>query len=185
MSPYSKTAVCTSARRNLDHDSILGRPKISSGLRETIISFFERPGISYCKPSRKDMVYIDKDENGESQFRCRHYMLWTLKEIVSIFNSEHDDQITYYTVQKIISEEKHLLQSTRTPEDDCRCEKCENAELLLKAIKTSLNKAGNDNLSSELSIGSMESVTSIACFVKCHDCCNDVYSNHPRRDMLS
>ena len=112
-------------------------------------------------------------------------MLWTLKEIVSIFNSEHDDQITYYTVQKIISEEKHLLQSARTPEDDCRCEKCENAELLLKAIKTSLNKAGNDNLSSELSIGSMESVTSIACSVKCHDCCNDVYSNRPRRGMLN
>ena len=58
-----------------------------------------------------------------------------------MFNSEHD-QISYYTVQKIISEGKHLLQSARTPEDDCRCEKCENAELLLKAIKTSLNKAG-------------------------------------------
>ena len=63
-------------------------------------------------------------------------MLWTLKEVVSMSNSEHDDHITYYTVQKIISEEKHLLQSART------CEKCENVELLLKAIKTNLNKAG-------------------------------------------
>ena len=85
-------------------------------------------------------------------------MLWTLKEIVSMFNSEHDDEISYYTVQKIISEGKHLLQSARTPEDDCRCEKCENVELLLKAIKTSLNKAGKNNLSSELSIDSMEFV---------------------------
>ena len=72
-------------------------------------------------------------------------MLWTLKEVVSMFNSEHDDHITYYTVQKIISEEKHLLQSARTPQDDCRCEKCENVELLLKAIKTNLNKAGEKN----------------------------------------
>ena len=28
-----------------------------------------------------------------------------------MFNSEHDDQITDYTGQKIISHEKHLLQS--------------------------------------------------------------------------
>ena len=108
-------------------------------------------------------------------------MLWTLKEIVSMFNSEHD-QSSYYTVQKIISEGKHLLQSARTPEDDCRCEKCENVELLLKAIKTSLNKAGKNNLSSELSIDSMEFVTSIVCSFKSHDCCNDVFSNCPRRE---
>ena len=69
-----------------------------------------------------------------------------------MFNSEHDDQITYYTVQKRISEEKHLLQSAQTPEDDCRCERCDNMQLLMKAIKTSLNKAGKNNLSSELSI---------------------------------
>ena len=102
-----------------------------------------------------------------------------------MFNSEHDDQITYHTVQKIISEEKHLLQSARTTEDDCKCEKCENVELLLKAIKTSLNKARKNNLSSELSIDSMEFVTSITCSVKSHDCCNDVCSNCPRRDMLN
>ena len=73
-----------------------------------------------------------------------------------MFNSEHDDQITYYTVQKIISDEKHLLQSAWTPEDDCWCEKCENVELSLKAIETSLlNKVGKNNMSSELSIDSM------------------------------
>ena len=63
--------------------------------------------MSYWKSGRKDTDYIDKDGNGESQYRSCHYMLWALKEIVSMFNSEHDDQITYYTVQKILSEEKH------------------------------------------------------------------------------
>ena len=54
-------------------------------------------------------------------------MLWTFKEIASIFNSEHDYCITYYyTVQKIISEEKDLLQSVRTTEFDSRCDKCGN-----------------------------------------------------------
>ena len=162
----------------------MGQPKISSGLRETVISFLEKLDISYCKPGRKDTVYIGKDENGESQYQPHHYMLLTFKEIVSMFNSEHDDQITYCTVQKIISEEKHLLQSAQTPEDNCRCEKCENVELLLKAIKTSLNKAGKNNLSYELSIDFMEFVTSIVCSVKSHDCCNDVCSKCPRRDML-
>ena len=68
LSPCTKTAVFTSARRKFDHNNILGLPNISSGLRETVISFLEKPDISYCKPVRKDMVYIGKDENGESQY---------------------------------------------------------------------------------------------------------------------
>ena len=82
------------------------------------------------------MVYIGKVENGESQDWPHHHMLWTFKEIVSMFNSKHDDHITYYTVQKIISEEKYLLQSARIPEDYCWCEKCEKVELILKLFCT-------------------------------------------------
>ena len=92
LSSCCKTAVFTSAWRKLDHNIILDWPKISSGLRETVISFLEKPDImSYCKSGRKDTDYIDKDGNGESQYRSCHYMLWALKEIVSMFNSEHDD----------------------------------------------------------------------------------------------
>ena len=98
--PCCKTALFTSTGRKLDHNSILGWPKISSELRETVISFQEKPYVSYCKPGRKDLVYIGKDENEESHYRLRHYMLWTFKDIVSMFNSEH------CLVQKIISEEK-------------------------------------------------------------------------------
>ena len=36
-------------------------------LRETVISFLEKPDIGYRKPDRKDTVYIGKDENEESQ----------------------------------------------------------------------------------------------------------------------
>ena len=79
--PCSKTAVFTSAQIKFDHNSILGRPKISSGVRETVISFLKKPDISYCKPGRKDVVYIGKDENEESQYQPRHYMLWTLKDV--------------------------------------------------------------------------------------------------------
>ena len=78
-----------------------------------------------------------------------------------------------------------MLQSAQTPEDDCRCEKHENVELLLKAIKTSLNKAGKNNLSSELSTDSMEFVSSTVSPVKSYDCCNDLCSNCPRGDTLN
>ena len=53
--PCSKTAVFTSAQRKFDHNSIWGRPKISSGVRKTVISFLKKPDISYCKPGRKDV----------------------------------------------------------------------------------------------------------------------------------
>ena len=79
--PCSKTAVFTSAQRKFDHNSIWGRPKISSGVRKTVISFLKKPDISYCKLGRKDVVYIGKDENEESQYQPRHYMLWTLKDV--------------------------------------------------------------------------------------------------------
>ena len=56
--------------------------------------------------------------------------------IILLTTSKHDDHITYYTIQKIISEEKYLLQSARTPEDYYWCEKCENVELILKLFCT-------------------------------------------------
>ena len=37
----------------MQYNSILGWLEISSELRETIISFFEKPDISYCKPCKK------------------------------------------------------------------------------------------------------------------------------------
>ena len=56
--------------------------------------------------------------------------------IILLTTSKYDDHITYYTIQKIISEEKYLLQSARTPEDYYWCEKCENVELILKLFCT-------------------------------------------------
>ena len=70
-----------------------------------------------------------------SFFKLRHYHLWTYKDIFGLYSSENELQITYHTIQKIVSEEKHFLSASSTPEDDCRCEKCENLELLLHSVK--------------------------------------------------
>ena len=110
------------------------------------MSFLERPDISYCKPGRRDTIYCGKNENGEKVCKPKHYLLWSLKEVVDMFNNEHDFNITYYNLQKLLKLEKHLLLSSQTSEDDCRCEKCENSELLMTSIKGTLIKSNYHEL---------------------------------------
>ena len=117
-----------------------GCPSILKTTKEAVMSFLERPNISYCKPARKDTVSCRNDSNGEKIFKPRDYLLWTYKEIVGLYNLENELQITYHTIQTIVSEEKHFLSASSTPEDDCRCEKCENVELLLHSVKKCLAK---------------------------------------------
>ena len=38
-------------------------------------------------------------------------------------------------MHQIIKNEKHLFKIGESKDDDCRCEKCENVELLLSGIK--------------------------------------------------
>ena len=66
--------------------------------------FLDRPDISYCKPGQKDTVYCGKDSNGEKILKPCHYLLWTYKEIVGLYNLEKELQITYHTIQTIVSE---------------------------------------------------------------------------------
>ena len=99
--------------------------------KEVVMSFLKCPNISYCKPGRRDKIYCGKNKNSEKVYKPKHYLLWSLKEVVEMFNNEHDFNITYYNLQKLLKLEKHLLLSSQTPEDDCQCEKCENSELLL------------------------------------------------------
>ena len=61
--------------------------------------------------------------------------------MVELFNIEKPlEKVSYYGVQQIISNEKHLFKIGESKDDDCRCEKCENVELLLSGIKQSLKK---------------------------------------------
>ena len=52
-----------------------------------VISFLDRPGISYCKSGRKDTIYCGKDADGENVFQSCRYLLWTFKEFVVMFNA--------------------------------------------------------------------------------------------------
>ena len=67
------------------------------------MSFLERPDISCCKPGRKNTVYCGKDSHSEKIFKPCHYLLWTYKEIVGLYNLENELQITFHTIQTIVS----------------------------------------------------------------------------------
>ena len=80
---------------------------------------------------------------------------------------------------------KNTLTAGETTEDDCRCEKCENVELLLLAVKTTLAKVQKHDLSSKLSGDGIEFVSSVVCSVKDYDYCNDSCENCPGKDTVA
>ena len=93
---------------------------------------------------------MGKDANGEKIFVEKYYLLWNLREVVSIFNAEQADKAPYHTAQKIVAETKNIFTNSNMKEDDCRCTKCENLELMLIAIKHSLRKNKQNDLAAKL-----------------------------------
>ena len=79
--------------------------------------------------------------------------------------------LTYYTLQKIVSEQKHFIHVGKTAEDDCRCEKCENNELLLTAIKKKLASNQMQHFAKMVKIDAASFVESLICSIKNYDCC--------------
>ena len=94
--------------------------------------------------------------------------------MVELFNIENLlEKVSYYVVQQIIKNEKHLLKIGESKDDDCRCEKFENVELLLSGIKQSLKKNGHNELVLTLKIDPEEFILESVCSIKNYDCCND------------
>ena len=134
MSPNTKAKVFSSDRKKIS--LALGRPVISVEFKERVIHFLERPHISYCKPGRTDTVYCGKNDRNYKIYKSKHYLLRTIQDMVELFNIENLlEKVSYFVVQQIIKNEKHLFKTGESKDDDCRCEKCENVKLLLSGIK--------------------------------------------------
>ena len=139
MSPNTKAKVFSSARKKISLE--LGHPVISAEFEERVIHFMERPDISYCKPGRADIVCCGKNDWGDKIYKSKHYILWTIQGMVELFNIENPlEKVPYYVVHQIIKNKKHLFKIGESKDDDCRCKKCENVELLPSGIKQSLKK---------------------------------------------
>ena len=60
---------------------------LSEEEKEWLLTFFDRPDITYINPGRKDNVYIGKG-NGIRKYFQKCYLLWKLRDLLSIINSE-------------------------------------------------------------------------------------------------
>ena len=121
MSPNTKAKVFSSSRKKISLELVC--PVISAEFKEREIHFLEGPDLSYCKPGRADTVYCGKNDRGDEIYKSKRYLLWTIKDMVELFNIENPlEKVSYYGVQQFISNEKHLFKIGESKDDDCRCE---------------------------------------------------------------
>ena len=83
-------------------------------------------------------MFCGKSVEGEKIYHTKHYLLYNIRKLVEFYNHERkeNDKITFYQMCEVIAQEKQILFQGKTPEDDCRCETCENGELFLEAIRS-------------------------------------------------
>ena len=142
-----------------------------------MVSFLERPDISYCKPSRGNTVYCGREESGEKIYKFKHYLLWPIRELVVMFNDENSDATNYKQIQQVISTEKHILKVGEKNEDDCWCEKCKNTELLLAAIKRYTKL--------DINVDPHEFISNIVCSIKSYECLNEECEKCEKSEIMN
>ena len=169
LSPTKKTTVSSAGRKKLSWSSATG-PR-DEQQREKVRNFIEQPDISWCNPGRYGNVYCGK-KDGFKICKAKHYLLNSLREIVSLYNEEHADEkpTTYYQIRNTVEREKHLILQDKKQDDDCRFEVCENAELLLDAAKTYLKKNEKNEIAKALPATTTEILESSVYSAKNQEC---------------
>ena len=95
---------------------------------------------------------MGKNASGERVYAGKYYLLWNLREIVTMFNSDQNKNASYHTLLQVVGETKNIFTSNNMEDDDCHCSKCENVELILNAIKNALIKNKQNDHASTLKI---------------------------------
>lgn len=150
LSPTKKNLLLRSLNRKPSHPG--GRPVLlDEGKQEFVRAYLESPGISYTMSGRKDNVYLGKNQNGEKMFKTKYYLMWHIRDLMSMLNMEdHPDaiaksfkakygsEISFSTLHRFIKNERHIYYQKDIPEVSCLCQKCENLELLVEGVKSFL-----------------------------------------------
>ena len=87
LTPRTKQNVFSNARKSLGLGD-RGRPSKIIKNKIDDVSFLQQPDISYCAPSRKDTVLCGKLVEGEKIYCAKHYLLYSIKELVEFYNHE-------------------------------------------------------------------------------------------------
>ena len=124
------------------------RPVFDNDKENFLIKFLEGADISYTVQERKDQVYVGKDKDGKSLYHAKHYLLWTVSDLVGLLNNsdsegsfaaKFNERVKFSSHYRFIKSVKHLYFSGQIPEVSCLCDKCDNIELLVTGIRTSLS----------------------------------------------
>ena len=94
-------------------------------------------------------------------------------------------QIKYHTVQKIVAETKNIFTNSNIKEDDCRCTKCKNLELMLITSLHSLRKSKQDDLAAKLKTDADSFMESIVCSIMNEECCAETCPTSLENDDLN
>ena len=61
-----------------------------------ILDFLKSEGMTYTMTARKEQAYIEKYENNVCQYKSKHYLLWTLKEMLSMLNIDSPNEYSFF-----------------------------------------------------------------------------------------
>ena len=106
-----------------------------------LTEFLLKPDMTYTNPGRKDMVYTGK-VNGQSVYKTKHYLLWSLNDALRIVNEDVDgnykdkfgEKLPFSLFYRFIKREKQFYYNNKIPHSSCLCDVCENASLLAQGI---------------------------------------------------
>ena len=112
-----------------------------------------------------------ENASGERVYTEKYYLLWNLREFVTMFNSDQNENASHHTLRQVVAETKNIFTSNNMKDNDCCCSKCENLELMLSAIRNALIKNKQNNHASTLKTDADSFMGSIVCSVKNQECC--------------
>ena len=69
-----------------------------------------------------------------------------------MFNPDQNENGSCHNLHQVVAETKNIFTSNNMKDDDCRCSKCENVELMLNAINNALIKNKQNDRASTLKI---------------------------------
>ena len=115
--------------------------------KEWLLTFFNRPDITYINSDRKDNMNIGK-ENGIRRCVQKHYLLWKLRDLLSIINvvdikgmvvaeTYRDSfvyELSFSSLYGFIKAHKQFVFNKVIPQGSCLCEVRENACFLAKGL---------------------------------------------------
>ena len=121
----------------------IGHPStITETIKEKLDAFLCRNDISFKLSGQNNQVYMGKNEEGESLFKSKKYLLWTFRGLHGILTQEEDEDLSSFKFSKMYhytrSQREYIIQS-RIPEVSCLCLDCKNLELMIDSIQKACN----------------------------------------------